>query len=547
MSSSHKLRTLAVAGLLCWGSAAAAAQIEIINIDAPAEGFNDPTPATPIGGNAGTTLGQQRLIAYRRALDLWGSVLKSSVPIYVVGSFGPFEPEACDASGGVLARAGAFQIFSNFPNAPKKDTWYGVALANALAGEDLAPGDLGPEADFAGADILAQFNGGIGTPDCIAGSTWYYGLDNNAPAGTIDFLNTFMHEVGHGLGFANFITEDDGLPPAYPDFPYPDIYMRHTLDNEINKTWDMLTPEEIVASAVNTDHVVWAGRQVTKAAPLFLGPYESLRITAPAAIAGQIATGTANFGPPATTANFSGVVELGVSADGTTTGCTAITSDVVGKIALVDRGGCPFVQKAVVAQAAGAKAVLVANTAEGVQGMGGSDPTVTIPALLVAQSVGAAIKANLPGVQVEWFVDRTRLAGTDAKNRVKLYAPADLQLGSSISHFDTSANPNLLMEPAITPTLKAGTNVDLTAQLFKDIGWPIETLKIGRCDTKVPNVTPVGDIISTQIEQCAADTDNRGEFVGCAAHVALGLKFQRFIDIRDFARIAVCAATVRNP
>jgi hypothetical protein len=103
------------------------------------------------------------------------------------------------------------------------------------------------------------------------------------------------------------------------------------------------------------------------------------------------------------------------------------------------------------------------------------------------------------------------------------------------------------MEPAITPTLKAATNVDLTAQLFKDIGWPIETLKIGKCDTKVPNVTPVGDIISTQIEQCAADTNNRGEFVGCAAHVALGLKFQHFIDIKDFARIAVCAATVRNP
>jgi PA domain len=546
MKTSRTIQTLAAAGLLCWGASASAAKIEIINIDPPGEGFNDPTPATPVGGNTGTTLGAQRLQAYQRALDLWGSVLKSKVPIYVVGSFGPFEPSACDAAGGVLARAGAIQIFADFPNAPKTETWYGVALANALAGEDLAPGDLGPEADFAGADIVAQFNGGIGTPTCISNSTWYYGLDNDAPSGTIDFLNTFMHEVGHGLGFANFITETDGLPPV-EDIPYPDIYMRNTLDTTLNKTWDQLTPQQITISAANTDHVVWAGKQVTKSAPKVLGPYQSLRITAPASLAKEIATGTASFGPAATAQNFNGEVALGTSGDGTTTACTAITSDVVGKIALVDRGGCAFVIKAAVAQAAGAKAVLVANTTAGVQGMSGDDPAVTIPALLISSTDGAAIKAALPGVTVEWFTDPSRIAGADSKNRVKLYAPATIALGSSISHFDTSAEPSLLMEPFITPDLEAATNVDLTAQLFKDIGWPIETLKIGKCDTKVPNVTPVGDIISTQIEQCAADTNKRGEFVACSAHVGLGLVFQKFIDIRDFSRIAVCAATVRNP
>jgi hypothetical protein len=547
MKTSTVFRTLATAGLLAYGASATAATIEIVNIDPPNLGFNDPTPAAPVGGNAGTTLGAQRLTAYQRALDLWGSVLKSNVTIYVVGSFRPFAAQDCTPTSGVLARAGAIQIMSNFPNAPKQDTWYGVALANSLAGEDLAPGDLGPEAGFAGADIVAQFNGAVGTPNCLAGSTWYYGLDNNAPAGTIDFLNTFMHEVGHGLGFANFIDERDGLPPAYPDFPYPDIYMRNTLDTTLNKTWDQITPEQIVVSATNTDHVVWAGNQVTKAAPKVLAPYATLRITAPQAIAGEIATGTASFGAPPTPQNYAGEVALGVSQDGTTLGCTAITSDVAGKIALVDRGSCPFVQKAVVAQAAGAKALLVANNAAGVLGMTGTDPTVTIPAALVSNTVGAAIKANLPGVTVQWFVDPTRLSGTDSNKRVKLFAPNPFQQGSSISHFDTSAEPSLLMEPAITPALKAATNVDLTGQLFKDIGWRTETLKIGRCDTKVANITPAGDIVSTQIEQCAADTDSRGEFVACSAHVALGLVFQKFIDVKDFARIAVCAATVRNP
>ena len=548
MNARHLFRGLAFAGLLGFGSIAAAAKFEIINIDPPGVGFNDPTPATPLGGNPGTTVGAQRLNAYQRALDLWGSVLKSKVTIHVVGSFSAFPANLCTPTGGTLARAGAIQIFANFPNAPKKDTWYGVALANSLAGEDLAPGDLTAATGYVGADIVAQFNGGIGTPTCIANSTWYYGLDNNAPTGTIDFLNTFMHEVAHGLGFANFISEDDGLPPVYPDFPYPDIYERHTLDTTLNKTWDKLTPEQIILSARNTDHVVWNGKQVDKSAPLVLGPYEYLNVTSPAAIAGEKPVGFADFGAAPTTANFNGEVVLGVAADGSgsTLGCGAISPAVTGKIALVDRGTCGFVVKAANAQAAGAKAVLIANNAPGVAGMGGADPNVTIPALMISQADGVAFKANLP-VQVAWSIDPNRLAGTDDKKRVKLYAPATLALGSSISHFDTSAEPSLLMEPAITSDLKAATNVDLTGQLFKDIGWPLETLKIGACDTKVTNITPVGDIISTQIAQCAADTDSRGEFVGCAAHVALGLKFQGFINLQDALRIAVCAALVRNP
>jgi hypothetical protein len=540
-------KAAALTGLLVVSATASAAKIELINIDPPGVGFNDPTPATPLGGNNGTTIGQQRLNAYQRALDLWGSVLKSDVPIEVVGSFSAFPPELC--AGNVLAQAGALQIFANFPNAPKADTWYGVALANALAGEDLAPGQLGPEDDYAGADIVAQFNGGIGAPDCIPGSSWYYGLDNNAPDGTIDFLNTFMHEVGHGLGFANFISEDDGLPPAYPDFPYPDIYERHTLDTTLGKTWDQLTPEQIVASATNTAHVVWNGKQVTRSAPLVLGPWQGLRFQSPASIARDVEVGTADFGPAATPQNFHGQVALAVDAGGasTTDGCEAITSDVAGKIALIDRGTCAFLVKAQNAQAAGASGVLIVNNQPaGVAGMAGDDPNMTIPTLMVAQPDGAALKANLPA-QVAFVLDPTRLAGANNKHQVRLYAPAVFAPGSSISHFDTAAEPSLLMEPSITDDLKAGSNVDLTAQLFKDIGWSIESLKIGNCDTKVPNVTPTGDIISSQVEQCAADTDNRGRFVGCVTHVALGLTLQRFIDLRDLARMVVCSATVRHP
>ena len=41
--------------------------------------------------------------------------------------------------------------------------------------------------------------------------------------------------------------------------------------------------------------------------------------------------------------------------------------------------------------------------------------------------------------------------------------------GSSVSHWDTSAEPNLLMEPALNGSLSQ--DVDLTLQHFIDIGW----------------------------------------------------------------------------
>ena len=52
-----------------------------------------------------------------------------------------------------------------------------------------------------------------------------------------------------------------------------------------------------------------------------------------------------------------------------------------------------------------------------------------------------------------------------------LFAPLSAAFSaiSSISHWDTIASPNLLMEPEINGDL--GHDVDLTKQLFTDIGW----------------------------------------------------------------------------
>ena len=82
----------------------------------------------------------------------------------------------------------------------------------------------------------------------------------------------------------------------------------------------------------------------------------------------------------------------------TTDACSPLTNAgaVAGNIALLDRGTCGFVVKVKNAQNAGAVGVIVANSATGAFGpMGGVDPTITIPSLMVTFSTGNLIKGEL--------------------------------------------------------------------------------------------------------------------------------------------------------
>ena len=61
------------------------------------------------------------------------------------------------------------------------------------------------------------------------------------------------------------------------------------------------------------------------------------------------------------------------------------------------------------------------------------------------------------------------LAQGVTNDNVRMYAPNPYESGSSISHFDTSLNPNDLMEPY--KTSRSSTEYQLTRNLFRDIGW----------------------------------------------------------------------------
>jgi len=222
----------------------------INNMDGPGEGFNDPTPAAPVGGNPGATLGQQRLNAFQRAAEIWGGAIESDVPIIIEAAL---DPLSCDAGSAILGSAGTIEVVRDFPNAPQFDTWYHVALANAFAGVDLEP-----DTD----DISATFNSAIDNNDnCLSGINWYLGFDNNPGAG-ISLLVVLLHEFAHGLGFSGFVNLSSGrflLNRA-------DVFSVATFDNSLGLHWHEMNNGQRRRSARNTGNVVWNGLQVSTAA-----------------------------------------------------------------------------------------------------------------------------------------------------------------------------------------------------------------------------------------------------------------------------------------
>ncbi len=445
------------------------ASIVIVNGDAPGVGFNDPTAVAPVGGNPGTTLGEQRLFLFQQAASIWAQTLDTDVQVRILAQFSPL---FCDPfAGAVLGSAGTSSIFRDFngvdnhPGAAFPYTWYHSALADKLAGQDAIP---------SAPDIVTFFNSSIDEA-CLGPNTgWYYGVDNQPPDTQFNFLVVLLHELAHGLGFANFTNEATG------QFfnGLPSIYDRFTLDLQQDKHWDEMSVQERVVSAVTPRGVAWDGPNVSAQVENFLAPgYPQLTVLSPNDIAGTYEIGAANFGPSIESAPVTGSVTLAEDGVGSNTdGCEPLTNSevITGTIALIDRGNCSFVTKVANAQAAGAIGVIVVNNDFlGFGTMGGSDPTIMIPSVMVSGQTGGILKSILlyEDVEVELGVDSERLAGTSPDGQALLYSPNPVQPGSSMSHWDTSATPNLLMEPSINSDLPQAQPLDLTAALMRDIGW----------------------------------------------------------------------------
>ncbi len=340
--------------------------------DADGTGFNDPA------------LGSARRTAMQFMLGVWERLLGSATPLVVEAGFAELSCSATD--GAVLGEAGPQFVFVDFAGGDPGVVYPGPT-AESIAGDDLSSSTA--------ADIVITFNSAVDGACLGPGTSWYYGLDDNAAPAQTSFLPVALHEMAHGLGFVGLTDLDTG---AF-FLSRPDILATMTFDNQRNKTWDALSPAARRKSAVRDGEVAFTGNKTLRGARPLLRGATVIQIAAPANLAGEHVVGRAFFGPMLDEVGVAN--DLALVDDGTSTPARACAplvngAEIAGKIAVIDRGECRFDAKVQAAQDAGAVGVVVVNNVGGPAiDMAGEDGLIAIPAVMVDKKLGRKIKRRL--------------------------------------------------------------------------------------------------------------------------------------------------------
>lgn len=493
-------RLIPIAAATLSSSLLHAATFSFVYTDPANFGFNDTTATAPIGGNTGTTLGEQRRILLEHAAAVWGSFLQSDVDIVIEADFQQLGGSQFSAT---LAFAGPIDLDTNFTNAPESDTWYVSAIVNALIGSDNFPGT---------ADIAVTVNESVdSSPIVLGGDGFYYGLDNETPAAQADLLSTLLHEIGHGLGFLSLVDETDGTYLS----GLPDSFTLNLFDEETGEAWSTMSNAERQASARNDPSVTFRGPATQQALRHQLKPASvGISVNEIDSDGNTLSTFNAqsgNFGPGLPPWGISGALVLvddGVAP--TSDACESPfvnAGDIRGAIALIDRGNCNFDDKVERAQDAGAIAVIIANNSgDTLIPMFGNNEAIVIPSVFIGQSDGATLKALLPDALVS-LQTTASLAGTQNSN-IRIHAPNPVQSGSSLSHWSSDCYPDLLMEPSIADSRLP--NLDLSVIALRDIGWPVQNLNTPHLSYELWASERIGEIDNSLTDD--ADGDGSSNF-----------------------------------
>ncbi len=214
------------------------------------------------------------------------------------------------------------------------------------------------------------------------------------------YWNNVVHDVFYHLGFdeaaGNFQQNNYGRGGTGGDYVIADARDGSGFNNaNFSTPPDGFTPR--------MQMFIWN--------PVFV---PGLTVNSPSSIAGDYQAPGARFGP--------GLPELPLTEDlvimqssSSTDGCAAADNPaaITGKIAVVDRGGCSFVDKVRNAQNAGAVAVIVINNIGTAPfPMSGNDNgNITIPSAMISQADGSVIRNALSVGPVEVSLVKTDLAG----------------------------------------------------------------------------------------------------------------------------------------
>ena len=169
---------------------------------------------------------------FQAAVDIWGANFASDAPITIDASWGR-------AGGyGVLGSARPGNYYSGFDGAPDQSLWYPSALANALGGKDLDPGN--PE-------MVIQVN---------SVANWNTRNDGAPRANEYDLQSVFLHEMGHGLGFLSTDSYDQFF--GYGTIEQPTPYNAYAQLPDGRRLSDLPSPSIELGKAL-TSTLVWAG------------------------------------------------------------------------------------------------------------------------------------------------------------------------------------------------------------------------------------------------------------------------------------------------
>ncbi len=185
-------------------------------------------------GDTCTTWPDEAKTSFETAVSVWSTRVISSVPITI---------DACWATNlptGVLGHAGSLSEYQNFTNAPLPNTFYKVALANALAGSKLNVGQ---------SDMYIAYSSTF---------DWYYSADGNTPSDKIDFITVVAHEVAHGLGFAGGMTVSSGTGSYSKIFAY-DRFAYNGSSQALLNTTIFPNPSTALGTVLTSNNVWFSG------------------------------------------------------------------------------------------------------------------------------------------------------------------------------------------------------------------------------------------------------------------------------------------------
>jgi hypothetical protein len=242
-----------------------------------------------------------------------------------------------------------------------------------------------------------MYHSGIDAGCHGTGSSFDYSHSGHAQPGRYSIVNVALHELAHGHGNESLVNETTGANPH----GLPDIWSFFMRDTGSGLLWHQMSNAQRRDSAKNTGRLVWDGPNVNASGPSFLSPSPVLQVDSPPSVHGRYEVSTASFGPALTQVGVDG--QLVVAEDSSAAprqGCQPLLHAAMlsGQLAMIDRGGCDFVVKVKNAQIAGAAGVVIVNDVAGPPiPMGGSDPSITIPAVMVRQDDGSLLTQALGG------------------------------------------------------------------------------------------------------------------------------------------------------